>query len=196
MLNDKFVENSLNERITGYVDKSNFEKFLAQTGWDKLPIKISSSINTQLFIEQNLLNPQAWQAAFEFLKKGNFDKMQLGKYDLPSAGTYAIISEYTTKEANSSYFEAHRKYIDIQYLVSGKEYVVLTSLDDKQEIIHPYDHENDYELFQKSDEKFLLADKNTLFVFFHSDGHKPGIKVNESELVRKIVVKIPYKERS
>lgn len=169
-----------------------FEQFLEQIGWNQKKMELSPVTNKQFFIEQYSLNPKAWRAAIKFLKKKDLQTMDLGRYDLSAKDTYAIISEYQTKDIETSYFETHRKFIDIQYVISGKEYIILTSLDDKKNLIQPYDEENDFELFQKNNENFLFADSKSIFVLFPQDGHKPGIKVNESELVRKLVLKIPY----
>ena len=84
--------------------------------------------------------------------------------------------------------------IYIQYVPSGKEYIGLTSMENIEATVQPFDVEKDIEFFQKPDEKMLLADSSRFFVFFPSDGHKPCIKVDENEKVRKVVVKIPIKE--
>ena len=41
----------------------------------------------------------------------------------------AIVSEYETKEQNELGYEAHREYIDIQYLISGEEKICCVPLE-------------------------------------------------------------------
>ena len=110
-------------------------------------------------------------------------------------GVYSTITDYFTKESSTVNYEAHRRFIDIQYVSRGMEYIGLTSLNDIISIIQPYDDEKDIEFFQKLDDNLLLADPTRYFVFFPSDGHKPCLKVDGFDKVRKVVIKIPYLNR-
>lgn len=172
------------EQVNNWFNKSE---------WVELKMQPDSTIKKRMFIEQNLLNPQAWQAALTFLKEKDLQTLELGRYEL-DGGAFATVSEYVTKDIDTAYFEVHHKYIDIQYVPVGKEYIGLTSMENIDSITQPYDTDKDIEFFKKIDDNLLLADSSKYFVFFPSDGHKPCIKVNENEKVRKVVVKIPYKD--
>lgn len=161
--------------------------------WVNLKMKPDASIDKRQFVEQNILNPEAWQSALELLREKDLQTLELGRYDI-KGGAFVSIAEYVTKDIDTAYFEAHRKYIDIQYVPVGKEYIGLTSMENIDTISQPFDVEKDIEFFQKPDDNLLLADESNFFVFFPSDGHKPCVKVDENEKVRKVVVKIPYKE--
>lgn len=156
-----------------------------------LPMKPDSSINLRLLAEQNIKNPDVWRVAYRFLNENDLKTMDLGRYELDSVGTYATVSEYQTKDPDVADFEAHRKYIDIQYVPSGQEYIELTSLENIDVMKQEYSEEKDIEFFSKGDGVLRLADKDHFFVFFPSDGHKPCLKVDTSATVRKIVVKVP-----
>lgn len=162
-----------------------------QSEWVKLTAKPHESIDLRQFVEQNVLNPTSWEAALQFMKESDFNSMEVGRYELAEGGTFATVSDYTTKDLDTAYYEAHRKYIDIQYVPKGQEYIGLTSMNNIDTITQPYKEENDIEFFQKPDENMLLADASKFFVLFPSDGHKPCIKVDSNEVVRKVVVKIP-----
>ena len=169
--------------------EKEIEEWFNSSKWNELSMKPDATIDQRQFVEQNVLNPQSWDAAFKFLKEGDFEKMELGRVDLSEDGTYANIQEYTTHD--SLPFEAHRKYIDIQYIVSGKECVYITSLENISEQISPFKEKEDYELFEKEESTAHILDGSNFMVFFPSDGHKPGMKVDSNEFVRKVVIKIP-----
>lgn len=169
------------------------ETWFSESKWSsELTKHPDASINKRLFAEQNVLNPKSWESAFKFLKETDFNTIELGRYDLSDDGTYANIEEYTTKD--SSHFEAHRKYIDIQCVAKGKEYIYVSPFNqDVQMEVTAYDESKDIEFFDKEEyEKHLLSADNFL-VLFPSDGHLPCMKVDSNEYVKKIVVKIPYK---
>jgi len=180
---DKNVKDWTDEEIDDWFRKSK---------WNELPVKPDQSINKRLFTEQNILNPASWEAAYNFLKAGGFNEKELGRYELLNDGTYANIEEYVTKD--SSFFEAHRKYIDIQYLAVGKEYVRVTSLDNIISVKSPYDDLKDIEFFEKNSYTEHLLNGHNFMVLFPRDAHMPCMKADSAMHVRKVVIKIPMVE--
>jgi len=177
--------------VSGWSD-TQINEWFNHSEWVKMNIVPDSCINKRLFAEQYHLNPVSWNAALQFLKKTDFDSISPGKYELDSAGTYATISDYVTRNIDTSFFESHRKYIDIQYVHKGHEYIGITGLTDIKEIVREYDEEKDIQFFIKEDEINRLANNTNYFVFFPVDGHKPCLRVNENAMVRKVVIKIPF----
>jgi len=178
------------KELSAWTDEEINEWFTNSPWSTELRMKPDLSINKRLFVEQNILNEASWKAAFTFLKEQDLNTLELGRYDLLE-DTFLIISEYRTKDTD--HFEAHRKYIDIQYLAKGKEYIFVTPLEpEKQHEIQGYDEAKDLEFFDKEDFTPHLLSPDKFMVFFPSDGHKPGMKVDTNEVVRKVVVKIPY----
>ncbi len=60
-------------------------------------------------------------AALKFLLENELTALPVGRLELDGDNLYALVREYTTKPAEQGVWEAHRKYIDIQYMVSGSE---------------------------------------------------------------------------
>lgn len=177
--------------VTEWTDNEINEWFSTSPWSTELSMKPDASINKRLFVEQNILNPASWDAALKFLKEKDMNVLEPGRYDLLDDGTYVNIDEYTTKD--SAHFEAHRKYIDIQCLAKGKEYIYISPFEPgKKIVVVPYNETKDIEFFDKDDyQKYLLSTDN-FFVLFPLDGHKPCMKVETNEQVRKVVMKIPY----
>ncbi len=78
-------------------------------------------------------------------------------------------------------------------VAKGKEYVFITSLDQqgKQQLMS-YDENKDIEFFKRDISSRHLLVPNKFMVFFPSNPHQPGMKVDSVETVRKIVVKVHY----
>ncbi len=160
--------------------------------WNGLSLKLDGSTNRREFVEQNVLNPEAWETVYDFLTGTVLDSLALGRHALDVHGTFANVQEYITKD--SAHFEAHRKYIDIQILTSGKEYIRISPMDGEKSEVAPYDETKDIEFFDKDDYVERLLDGSNMIVLFPCDGHMPCMKAVENEPVRKVVVKIPYVE--
>ena len=127
-----------------------------------------------------------------FLNERNLQNLEVGKYELGD-GCYVAVSEYESKQCGEIVYEAHRAYLDIQFLLYGKESIFLT---DKNSAVctREYDFENDYALYasEKGDEKILKAGE--LMVLYPEDLHSPchatdDIPCKVKKFVFKIVIK-------
>lgn len=111
------------------------------------------------------------------------------KVEICGEEVYAIHQVNNTKPASLARFEAHRKYIDLQYIWEGEEIISVTSPDNLKAII-PYDEQKDivfYEYFRSS---FLIMKPGMLAIFYPCDAHAPGIAFKKQQLVSKTVVKV------
>lgn len=124
----------------------------------------------------------------EFLKNATPD-IDNGVYKL-SPRVKAIISEYTTKEVNEYGYEAHKQYIDIQYLLKGSEKICCLPIEQLKET-KPYSEENDAAFYTANTKPIEMTLGNGYFaIFYPQDGHMPGFCVNEPANVKKVVVKV------
>ena len=68
------------------------------------------------------LHPR-FKAAFDFLKRAEAENVPIGRIDLDGNTLYALTQEYDTKPIHDGKLEAHRKYIDIQFILEGEEFI-------------------------------------------------------------------------
>ena len=121
----------------------------------------------------------------------NLDKGALtpGTYEVNDEFFYNYM-EYEAKAPTNSIFEAHKNYVDIQYIVEGHEQIDI-SFEEYMELDTPYDAKKDI-LFFKNPQKFFsrtLGPEEYVIVLPH-ELHKPGQKVGENGNVKKIVGKV------
>lgn len=146
------------------------------------------SIDMEQLKEHYRKFPERWNTAFRFLAEMNTTNLQLGRTDL-SEDVYFSYSEYSTEKSEDRYYESHKQYIDIQYLISGKEYIGITR-DKNLKIFKPYNKEKDIVFYEYHGGEMLFADHQRYFIFFPDDIHKPCIQAGEKSQVKKIVIKI------
>jgi YhcH/YjgK/YiaL family protein len=126
--------------------------------------------------------------AFNYLTTTDFSELALGKYEIDGENVFAIVNEYETKDAQDCVLEAHKKYIDIHYIVSGSE-AIGTALLTQQKLTKVYDEQNDYMLFEgETTLQVLTADMFALL--YPQDIHSPGHHPKEKSFVRKVVMKV------
>ncbi|HEX2395082.1 MAG TPA: YhcH/YjgK/YiaL family protein [Bacteroidales bacterium] len=136
-------------------------------------------------------NRETWDKAFAWLKNADLKGISAGKYEIDGDRVFASVSEYRPKDLMDTRFEAHQKYIDIQCLVSGIERIGVAPLS-RARIIEEYNGDKDIAFYEIPEAvcKYYIAAPGKYFIFFPNDAHRPGIKVEGSEEVRKVVVKI------
>lgn len=157
------------------------------SGWTITP---DSSINKREFAVSYFKNKERWGKAFNFLKNTDLMKLEVKRHDIDGDNLFATVSEYISKNEETTQFEAHRKYIDIQYVVSGKEVMNIAPLTSIKEVITRYDASKDIEFVTVKKVVNYKATPSNFFIFFPVDAHRPGLKDGANSPVRKVVIKV------
>jgi biofilm protein TabA len=190
MINMIFINGCRSKDPSAWTSKKVDKWFSSQEwlgGWDVVP---DSSINKRAMAVAWVKNSNRWKEAFRFLRENDLENLDPGRYDIDGDNLYATVSEYMTKDPDSANFEAHRKYIDIQYVVKGNEVIGLAPLNAAKKIITPYDPSRDIEFADCENPDYMVATPRNFFVFFPDDMHKPGLRDGNPTPVRKIVIKL------
>ncbi len=127
------------------------------------------------------------QRAFEYLQQADLKSLAAGRYELDGKNLYVMSQEYTSKLPEQGKWEAHRRYIDIQYIISGTErigYAHLTRL-----VQGNYNPEKDF-LALTGVGDFLTLSAGDFMLLFPEDAHMPGMAVGDPVPVKKVVIKI------
>lgn len=124
----------------------------------------------------------------EWLIKTDLKAIKSGRYYIDGGDIFANVQEYVTK-ADAKY-EAHRKYIDIQYMIEGEELVGVTNKNNCT-TCEEYNSETDLEFMDCNvPEEYLTLLEGTFMIFFPQDAHKPSINSGEQSEVKKVIVKV------
>jgi len=174
------------------ITKQGADKWVNAGAWaNGLKLKPHKSVNSIEFAEQYSKNKASWDKAFDFLKNTDLDKLKPGKYVLDGENVFVSVTEGPTKILEDSKWEAHHKYIDIQYVIEGQEKMGIAPISTARTITE-FDEKKDvgfYNSLAKTG-KYYVAKPGTFFIFFPSDAHRPGIKVKGFDSDKKLVVKI------
>lgn len=133
------------------------------------------------------LNP-GFEKAFEYLATTDFSKVEDGRHDVIGDRIFAIVQTYQTKPVELLKYEAHKKYIDIQFVYKGEESFAYCPID-KATVLEPYNEKIEAG-FYKGNGSITKALEKQFFIFFPQDVHIPGIAAQEAQSVRKVVMKV------
>ena len=114
-----------------------------------------------------------------------------GKHEVDGKNLFYIVQEYETQPVEEGQLEIHRKYMDIQFVVSGTECIGYAPLEGLTETM-AYDGENDAALykFEPLMSKLILK-QGSFAIFWPNEPHMPGRRIGDTaQKVKKIVVKV------
>lgn len=126
-------------------------------------------------------------AGLSYLQHTDLTTLPVGRNEISGDDIYALVQEYMTKPAEAGVWESHRKYIDIQYMVSGTEQMGYASLSRMQ--LGEYIPEKDFQQMTGAG-NMVEVFAGSFVIFFPEDGHMPGLNSGVPQPVRKVVLKL------
>ena len=163
--------------------------------------------------------PRGIAAAVDLLTRTDFHLVADGRHEIDGDRLVAIVQRYRTRPPAEAVWEAHRRHIDVQYMLEGTERMGHLLLRDDLPIKQPYDADRDAIFFdvqgslggEEGDRSIfsegvnrpkngtvparpangcIEAGPGDAAVFFPHDIHAPCLSVGDSAAeVRKVVVK-------
>lgn len=131
----------------------------------------------------------ALKTALEWLAEARSQDLPDGRIEIDGSRVYALVQSYVSKPEPR--FEAHQRYLDIQYIAAGKE---LFGWAAAEELIpaDPYNPDKDVVKGSVPAEKasFVRLAAGQMAIVWPADAHAPGMADGDPAPVKKIVVKV------
>jgi len=129
--------------------------------------------------------------AFNVITSTDFSKLPDGRHDVDGDDLFFIVNRYQTKPLEECRLETHKKYADIQYMISGEEIFGYCPLSEKLECVQEYDKETDLEFFAQTPNDLHINFGSGMFIIaFPEDAHMPCAELRGIKDIFKIVFKV------
>lgn len=148
------------------------------------------------------VNQEKFEIAFDYLFKvideTSVENSRLKSYSLNSFekielnnGNFALEQTYHTKDKEDCFYESHRKYIDVQFILKGEEIIEVDNINSLN-VNFSYNDEMDLIKYENSDfYSSITLREGDVAIFFPDDAHMPCVKTNKVMKVIKTVIKVP-----
>ena len=124
----------------------------------------------------------------ELLRDTDFSQLDDGRHEVVGDDLFYLLQSYDSKPVNDTP-EAHKKYADIQFLISGREKIGVGALEDMTAEVEARPEGDIWFYHGPVDEITLSGDK--FAVLFPGDAHAPCIAIDGKPVpCRKCVVKV------
>jgi biofilm protein TabA len=139
---------------------------------------------------QTALSPNL-QKAFDFLRSPDLRMLPDGRVEIDGDRVFGLVQRFETKWVATPKFEFHKKYIDIQFILSGEE-IIGWAPTEQMEITAAYDDGKDisFGTVAKGQWTPVHLQAGQMAVLYPEDGHAPKLALRNPSAVMKIVVKV------
>lgn len=135
--------------------------------------------------------PGAIMKTINYLRNNDFLNMKSGVYEIDGKDIYAQVIDATTKEKNDAKPEVHKKYIDVQFSVEGKEKIGFARDTGNNKISEDLLKEKDIKFYENMENEVdLMMKPGNFAILFPNDVHRPACAVGQPANIRKVIVKV------
>lgn len=128
-----------------------------------------------------------FERALRYLAETDLAGLAPGRYAIEGDDVYAMVQEYRSKPRAEGFWEAHRKYADVQCVVSGAEHMGYAPVDRLK--AGPYDGDKDF-LKAEGEGVFLELRAGSFIILLPQDAHMPSMAIDGPAPMKKVVVKV------
>ena len=137
---------------------------------------------------QNVVAIKDLELCREFIKSNDVEKLSPGSYEIDGKRVYANVATYETKESNLCIWEAHKKYLDLHYIISGEENIKVSNINTMK--TGNYTEESDYLQISGIEQYTIPLAVGNFLLLTTQEAHMTGCKTNTKMWVKKIIFKI------
>ncbi|MCF1620487.1 YhcH/YjgK/YiaL family protein [Tetragenococcus koreensis] len=138
--------------------------------------------------QKNESTTSAQQKVIAYLENHDLASMEKGSHAIKGDDFFVNVIEYDTTDEENRIWEAHKAYLDIHVVATGKERIYHSFIENMTS--GEYHEDDDYLEITGSKESVINVSPNQLLVFYPEDTHKTGVKAGQAMTVKKGVFKI------
>lgn len=125
---------------------------------------------------------------FEYIKNNDLLSKEKGSYEIEGKDIFVNIVEYETTTPKNRFWEAHKQYLDIHYILEGEEIIDINFLNNMK--IKDYVEKDDFVSMDGDKKTSVVLQKEDFLICYPNDAHMTAIKVCESTKVKKAIFKV------
>ncbi len=127
------------------------------------------------------------KGAFQYITSTKLDTLTPGKHIIDGEKLFVIVESYSGKPKSNAVLESHKRYLDIQIVLSGEESFGWKPAASCQNVKIAFNPEKDIMFYGDSPSFYFPLTAGQMALFFPEDAHAPGIG---DQAIRKLVFKV------
>ena len=144
---------------------------------------LDTIINEDRYVKIHLLFTQV----FDFMRNTDLHALTNGRHYIVGEDVFAIVARVDGRTHDEAQLECHRKYIDIQLVLSGVDEMGWKPLADCHKPVSEYCESADIQFYDDSPASWIATPAGSFCIFFPEDAHAPLVA---TQPIHKIVFKV------
>lgn len=128
---------------------------------------------------------------FEYAKSHSLIDYEKGSYEIDGDNLFVNIVEYETTTPENRFWEAHRQYLDLHFMLKGPEQIDINFIDNM--IQKDFVEKDDFLPLIGESNSHVILNEGDFLLCYPKDGHRTAIQAGKPALIKKAIFKIKIK---
>ncbi len=126
---------------------------------------------------------------FAYINEHSLESYEKGSYVIDDDNLFFNLVEYQTKDSETDgFWEAHKRYIDLHYIISGREKINLGFIDRMEQ--GTFVEADDFLPLNGKASASVFMEPGDFLICYPEDAHMTALSKEQSSSVKKVIFKI------
>ena len=125
---------------------------------------------------------------FAYASTHDLSSFEKGSHEIDGDRLFVNIVEYTTTNASDRFWEAHKQYLDVHFMLHGEEQIDLNFI--KNMDVKQYVAKDDFVPMDGDPNASVVLHDGDFLICYPNDGHRTAVAVNEPAVIKKAIFKV------
>lgn len=128
------------------------------------------------------------QKCFAYAKENDLLAYEKGGHEIEGDDLFVNIVEYETTDAENRFWEAHRQYLDLHFMLRGTEQIDLGFIAEMEQ--KEFVPKDDFLPLEGQPNSHVILKEGDFLICYPNDAHRTAVKVEEPQTIKKAIFKI------
>ncbi|MCD8020541.1 MAG: YhcH/YjgK/YiaL family protein [Clostridiales bacterium] len=118
----------------------------------------------------------------------DLESYDTGSHEIDGNRLFVNVVEYTTTRAQDRFWEAHRKYLDVHFMLCGTEQIDLNFIHNMT--AKDYVEDEDFLPLDGEKNSSVILRAGDFLICYPEDAHRTAVQVDKPETIKKAIFKV------
>lgn len=132
--------------------------------------------------------PQNLKKCFDYIQNNDLSNLQKGSYEIDGKDLFVNIVEYKTTTEDNRFWEAHKNYLDLHFIINGEEIINVNFINNMEQ--KPFVEQDDFLPLEGDKKTSVVLQKDDFLICYPNDAHMTAIQVEKPTNIKKAIFKV------
>lgn len=125
---------------------------------------------------------------FDYVKEHDLLQYEKGSHPIDGDRLFVNVVEYETTAVENRFWEAHKQYLDVHFMLEGEEQIDLNFIGNMD--VKEFVERDDFLPMDGDKNASVILRAGDFLVCYPNDGHRTAVAVNGPEKIKKAIFKV------